>query len=56
MTNCPECQEELFSPFDKKYAELYGHCWSCDNQDWQNENLPIEVFEAREAAALEALD
>lgn len=56
MTNCQECQEELFSPFDKKYAEIYGRCWNCDNLDYQEERLPLEVFEERESAALEALD
>lgn len=27
--SCPQCQEELFSIFDKLYIESYGKCVTC---------------------------
>ncbi len=54
MSNiCPNCQEEQYSPVDKKYVELFGHCWTEDKETWQKGELSLLEFENREKEALE---
>lgn len=29
---CPQCNEKVFSPFDKLYVETYGICVDCEDE------------------------
>lgn len=51
---CPNCKETQWSAMDKKYLEIYGHCWSCDKKKWENKEMTTKEFEARENIALES--
>lgn len=53
MEICPKCKEKQWSIMDKKYLEIYGHCWHCDKLEWQAGKLSLEEFEKRERIALE---
>jgi hypothetical protein len=49
---CSNCKEQQWSAMDKKYLEIYGHCWGCDRRKWLAKNLSLEEFENREKVAL----
>lgn len=49
---CSQCQETQWSIMDKKYLELFEHCWSCDRKDWLANRLTTEEFERRERQVL----
>lgn len=49
---CPKCGEKQYSAMDKKYLEIYDHCWSCDRKNWENNIITLEIFENREAIAM----
>ncbi len=49
---CPRCNEKQWSIIDKKYNELFGHCWFCDKKSWESGWLPLQEFERREREAL----
>ena len=52
IPECSKCSEQQWSIMDKKYLQLYGHCWSCDKKLWQAKELSTEEFERREKEAL----
>ena len=51
---CPKCNEQQWSLMDKRYVELYGHCWSCDNKKFYLKELSLEEFEKREKEAVKS--
>ncbi len=51
MVICPACEEQQWSPMDKKYLTLYGCCWCCDKEQWEAGELSTEEFEKREKTA-----
>lgn len=50
---CPKCNEFQWSIMDKNYLVLFGICWSCDKEKWENGKLSLKIFEDREKLALE---
>jgi hypothetical protein len=50
---CPKCNCTQWSIQDKKYLELYGNCWGCDKEQWEQGKLTLEEFEKREVKSLE---
>ena len=52
MDKCPKCKEKQWSLMDKNYTKLFGHCWTCDRQEWDDGKLTLEEFEKREKEAL----
>ena len=48
---CPKCGEQQWSNMDKKYLELFGQCWSCDQKLWDEGKLTLKEFERREKEA-----
>jgi len=30
--NCPVCNQDLFSKFDKEYIKKFGKCFTCDSK------------------------
>lgn len=51
-TKCPVCGASQWSPMDKQYVSLFGHCWSQDKKAWEDGDLTLEEFERREEEAL----
>lgn len=52
MYSCSKCKQLQWSVQDRKYLELYGHCWSCDKKEWEAGRLPFKEFEKREVESL----
>ena len=45
---CDNCKNVQYSVSDKKYLDLFGQCWSCDKQLWEDGKLSLVEFERRE--------
>lgn len=45
------CGGRQWSASDKKYLELFGNCWSCDQKAWNEGRMTLEQFEKRELQA-----
>lgn len=52
---CPKCKGKQWSIIDRNYLELFDHCWSCNEKDWEDHKLSTEEFERRERLSLERL-
>ena len=50
--DCQKCGKKLYSAFDRKYVDMFDQCWECDKQKWDDGELELETFEAREQIAL----
>lgn len=49
---CKKCLQRQFSIMDKKYAQMFSQCWTCDKVEWEQGRLGLELFEKRETEAL----
>ena len=54
MKECPKCKEEWFSPFDKKYIDMFGNCYNCDLKKFKAGQMPVGVLKNREDRAQKA--
>lgn len=48
-----KCGEVQYSPMDKKYLEIFGICWYCDKERWEEGELSEKEFEIKEQHALD---
>jgi hypothetical protein len=53
---CPVCNNTIYSLFDKKYTQIYNHCWSCDLKMWRKDELTLDEFEKRESRTLKEME
>ena len=48
---CEKCRNIQWSSNDISYLNLYGICWDCDKEKWENGELSLKEFEKREKEA-----
>lgn len=50
---CPECEENFYSLFDKRYIELFKNCFDCDERKFERKLIKEEEINKRRKTAID---